>query len=113
MAVYDRQKLTGMSRIQDLTDAVLEYHPEADVDVILDAYLYSAKAHRGQSRKSGEAYISHPIEVAYNLTRLKMDEQTVAAGLLHDTIEDTLSTPESSCGSFPPDFPRGWKIPFC
>lgn len=83
-----------MSRIQDLTDAVLEYHPEADVDVILDAYLYSAKAHRGQSRKSGEAYISHPIEVAYNLTRLKMDEQTVAAGLLHDTIEDTLSTPE-------------------
>jgi len=83
-----------MLRIQDLTDAVLEYHPEADVDVILDAYLYSAKAHRGQSRKSGEAYISHPIEVAYNLTRLKMDEQTVAAGLLHDTIEDTLSTHE-------------------
>jgi len=83
-----------MVRIQDLTDAVLEYHPEADVDVILDAYLYSAKAHRGQSRKSGEAYISHPIEVAYNLTRLKLDEQTVAAGLLHDTIEDTLATPE-------------------
>ncbi|VAX29765.1 Guanosine-3',5'-bis(diphosphate) 3'-pyrophosphohydrolase / GTP pyrophosphokinase, (p)ppGpp synthetase II [hydrothermal vent metagenome] len=87
-------KINGMLRIQDLTDAVLEYHPEADIDVILDAYLYSAKAHRGQSRKSGEAYISHPIEVAYNLTRLKMDEQTVAAGLLHDTIEDTLSTPE-------------------
>jgi guanosine-3',5'-bis(diphosphate) 3'-pyrophosphohydrolase len=84
----------SMLRIQDLTDAVLEYHPEADIDVILDAYLYSAKAHRGQSRKSGEAYISHPIEVAFNLTRLKMDEQTVAAGLLHDTIEDTLSTPE-------------------
>jgi guanosine-3',5'-bis(diphosphate) 3'-pyrophosphohydrolase len=83
-----------MLGIQDLTDAVLEYHPEADIDVILDAYLYSAKAHRGQSRKSGEAYISHPIEVAFNLTRLKMDEQTVAAGLLHDTIEDTLSTPE-------------------
>ena len=83
-----------MLRIQDITNAVLEYHPEADVDVILEAYLYSAKAHRGQSRKSGEAYISHPIEVAYNLTRLKMDEQTVAAGLLHDTIEDTLATPE-------------------
>ncbi len=94
MAVPSHRKITGMLRIQDLTDAVLEYHPEADVDVILDAYLYSAKAHRGQSRKSGEAYISHPIEVAYNLTRLKMDEQTVAAGLLHDTIEDTLATPE-------------------
>ena len=92
--VYGRRKLTGMSRIRDLTDAVLEYHPEADVDVILDAYLYSEKAHRGQSRKSGEAYISHPLEVAHNLTRLKMDEQTVAAGLLHDTIEDTLSTHE-------------------
>ena len=94
MAMSNRRKTDGMLRIQDLTDAVLEYHPEADVDVILDAYLYSAKAHRGQSRKSGEAYISHPIEVAYNLTRLKMDEQTVAAGLLHDTIEDTLATPE-------------------
>ncbi len=83
-----------MLKIQDLTDAVLQYHPDANVDVILDAYLYSAKAHRGQSRRSGEAYISHPMEVAHNLTRLKMDEQTVAAGLLHDTIEDTLATPE-------------------
>ena len=83
-----------MRKIRDLTDAVLSYHPEADVDVILDAYLYSAKAHRGQSRRSGEAYISHPLEVAYNLTLLKMDEQTVAAGLLHDTIEDTLATPD-------------------
>jgi GTP diphosphokinase / guanosine-3',5'-bis(diphosphate) 3'-diphosphatase len=83
-----------MLTIQDLTDAVLEYRADADVDVILDAYLYSAKAHRGQSRKSGEAYISHPMRVAFNLTRLKMDEQTVAAGLLHDTIEDTLATPE-------------------
>lgn len=62
--------------------------------IILDAYLYSEKAHKGQSRKSGEAYISHPVNVAYNLTRLKMDEQTVAAGLLHDTLEDTLATPE-------------------
>ncbi|GJL77529.1 MAG: GTP pyrophosphokinase [Nitrospinaceae bacterium] len=85
--------MTGLS-IQDLTDAVLKYHPGADVDVILDSYLYSAKAHRGQSRKSGEAYISHPMNVAFNLTRLKMDEQTVAAGLLHDTIEDTLATSE-------------------
>lgn len=72
----------------------MEYHPSAEVDVILDAYLYSAKAHRGQSRKSGEAYFSHPVEVAYNLTRLKLDEKTVAAGLLHDTIEDTLTTLE-------------------
>jgi len=83
-----------MLKIQDLTEEVLRYHPDADVDIILDAYLYSIKAHRGQSRSSGEAYISHPIEVAYNLAKLKVDERTVAAGLLHDTIEDTLTTPE-------------------
>ena len=83
-----------MLKIRDLTEEVLRYHPEADVDIILDAYLYSIKAHRGQSRSSGEAYISHPIEVAYNLAKLKVDERTVAAGLLHDTIEDTLTTPE-------------------
>jgi len=81
-----------MRSLDDITDAVLEYHPEADVDIILDAYFFSAKAHRGQSRQSGEAYLSHPVEVAYNLTRLKMDEKTVAAGLLHDTLEDTLAT---------------------
>ncbi len=83
-----------MRQLDEITDAVLAYHPEADVDIILDAYLFSAKAHRGQSRQSGEAYLSHPVEVAYNLTRLKMDEKTVAAGLLHDTLEDTLATEE-------------------
>ena len=81
-------------KVQDLTDALLEYLPDADVDIILNAYIYSAKAHRGQSRRSGEAYISHPLEVANNLVKLKLDATTVAAGLLHDTIEDTLSTPE-------------------
>ncbi len=83
-----------MRKLNEITDAVLAYHPDADVDIILDAYVYSAKAHRGQSRRSGEAYLSHPVEVAYNLTRLKLDERTVAAGLLHDTIEDTLATPD-------------------
>ncbi|MBC8287493.1 MAG: bifunctional (p)ppGpp synthetase/guanosine-3',5'-bis(diphosphate) 3'-pyrophosphohydrolase [Nitrospinae bacterium] len=81
-------------KVQDLTDALLKYMPDADVDIILNAYIYSAKAHRGQSRRSGEAYISHPLEVAHNLVKLKLDPTTVAAGLLHDTIEDTLSTPE-------------------
>ncbi len=81
-------------KLEDVTEAVAKYHPEADLDIIWDAYIYSAKAHRHQSRRSGAAYISHPLEVAYNLTRLKMDEQTVAAGLLHDTIEDTLATAE-------------------
>lgn len=83
-----------MRKLSEITEAVQAYHPTANVDIILDAYIYSAKAHRGQSRRSGEAYLSHPVEVAYNLTRLKMDERTVAAGLLHDTIEDTLATSE-------------------
>ncbi len=83
-----------MLALKDITNAVLAYHPKADIDVILDAYLFSAKAHRGQSRDSGEAYFSHPVHVAYNLTKLRMDENAIAAGLLHDTIEDTLATPE-------------------
>lgn len=62
--------------------------------------MFSAKAHRGQSRTSGEAYLSHPVEVAFNLTRLRMDEKTVAAGLLHDTLEDTLTTPEEIRSQF-------------
>jgi len=81
-------------KLEDIAEAVAKYHPEANLDIIWDAYIYSAKAHRHQSRRSGAAYISHPLEVAYNLTRLKMDEQTIAAGLLHDTIEDTLATAE-------------------
>ena len=81
-------------KIQDLTEALSKYLPDADISIVEKAYEYSAKAHQGQSRRSGEAYISHPLEVANNLVKLKMDETTLAAGLLHDTIEDTLSTPK-------------------
>ena len=81
-------------KVQEITEELLKYLPDADIGVVQKAYEYSAKAHLGQSRRSGEAYISHPIEVARNLVKLRMDENTLAAGLLHDTIEDTLSTPE-------------------
>ncbi|MFQ5671678.1 MAG: RelA/SpoT family protein [Nitrospinales bacterium] len=83
-----------MLKLDDITNAVLSYHPEADLDIILEAYVFSAKAHRGQSRQSGAAYLSHPLAVAFNLTKLKLDEITVAVGLLHDTVEDTTATPE-------------------
>ncbi len=89
-----------MSKVTQITDAVLSYHPTADVSLIFNAYMFSAKAHRGQSRTSGEAYLSHPVEVAFNLTRLRMDEKTVAAGLLHDTLEDTLTTAEEIQNQF-------------
>jgi GTP pyrophosphokinase len=89
-----------MLKLDDITDSILQYHPNADIDIILNAYVFTAKAHRGQSRKSGEAYLSHPLEVAYNVTRLKMDEVSVAAALLHDTIEDTMTTAQEILDAF-------------
>lgn len=83
-----------MVRIEDIRDWVLSYNPDADLDVIERAYIYSAKVHRGQTRLSGEPYISHPLEVAGILAKLKMDSITIAAGLLHDTVEDGYTTLE-------------------
>ncbi|MFH1994725.1 MAG: HD domain-containing protein, partial [Nitrospinota bacterium] len=83
-----------MIRFEDIVDAVLAYNESADIDLIKKAYVYSAKVHSGQLRDSGEPYLSHPLAVAHLLTKLNMDETSIAAGLLHDTIEDTCSTPE-------------------
>ena len=76
-------------RLEDIVERIQNYHPEADVDLLRRAYIFSAKAHQGQTRLSGEAYLNHPIEVAAILAYLKLDAATVATGLLHDTIEDT------------------------
>ncbi len=81
-------------RLEDIVERIQNYHPEADVDLLRRAYIFSAKAHQGQTRLSGEAYLIHPIEVAAILADLKLDAATVAAGLLHDTIEDTTCTRE-------------------
>lgn len=81
-----------MIRLRDITSALLSYHAGADVSLIEKAYVYSAKVHQGQIRLSGEPYLSHLLEAAYILTQMKMDVVTVAAGLLHDTIEDTSAT---------------------
>src|SRR5512142_1237009 len=79
-------------RFEDILDAVSAYHPGANVPLVQRAYMYSAKVHAGQVRKSGEPYLVHPLEVAYILTRLRLDEASLATGLLHDTVEDTLTT---------------------
>lgn len=79
-------------RFEDIAEAIQEYHPAADIGFIQRAYLYSAKVHAGQTRKSGEPYLTHPLEVAYLLTQLRLDEASVITGLLHDTVEDTLAT---------------------
>lgn len=81
-----------MLRLNDILDRVQQYNPDADLDIIKKAYVYSAKVHQGQMRKSGEPYLIHPLEVAGILTQLKLDEASIVTGLLHDTIEDTLTT---------------------
>ncbi len=78
-----------MYRIGEIIDLVLAYYPEADAEAIERAYIYSAVAHRGQLRTSGEAYLSHPLEVAGILAKMRMDVTTIIAGLLHDVPEDT------------------------
>src|SRR5213082_2062655 len=83
-----------MIRLNDILEKVSAYHPDADVDLVKKAYVYSAKVHQGQVRKSGEPYLVHPLEVAGILADLKLDEASIVAGLLHDTIEDTLAKPE-------------------
>jgi len=81
-------------RLEDIVERIQTYNPDADVDLLRRAYIFSAIAHQGQTRLSGESYLVHPIEVAAILANLKLDAATVAAGLLHDTIEDTTATPE-------------------
>ena len=83
-----------MLRLNDILDKVAAYHPAADLDLIKKAYVYSAKVHQGQIRKSGEPYLVHPLEVAGILAELRLDEASIVTGLLHDTIEDTLATRE-------------------
>ena len=78
-----------MIRINDIIDKITEYHPDADLDIIDRAYIYSARVHDGQVRLSGEPYLSHPLEVAGILADMKLDVVSVAAGLLHDVVEDT------------------------
>ena len=83
-----------MIRINDIIDRVFDYYPEADLSVIEKAYVFSARVHDGQIRLSGEPYLSHPLEVAGILADMKLDTVSVAAGLLHDVVEDTYATPE-------------------
>ena len=66
----------------------------ADKNLIQKAYVFSATAHANQIRLSGEPYLSHPLEVAYILSKMKMDIATICAGLLHDTVEDSSATVE-------------------
>ena len=81
-----------MISLDDILNDVKAYNPGAQTDLIRRAYEFSAKAHEGQKRKSGEPYLVHPLEVAKILTQLKMDVDSLVAAILHDTIEDTKTT---------------------
>lgn len=83
-----------MLRQYELVDRVLDYDPEADEALLNRAYVFSMQAHGSQKRASGDPYFSHPIEVAGILTDLHLDDETIATAILHDTIEDTVATPE-------------------
>lgn len=83
-----------MAHLDKIINQITSYHPTADLDVLHKAYIFSGKVHQGQYRLSGDAYLSHPLEVAEILARLQLDIPTIVTGLLHDTIEDTLTTRE-------------------
>ncbi|MCP2520757.1 bifunctional (p)ppGpp synthetase/guanosine-3',5'-bis(diphosphate) 3'-pyrophosphohydrolase [Candidatus Aminicenantes bacterium AC-335-A11] len=83
-----------MIRFDEIVEKVLTYNPKADIDLLRRAYVFSAKAHKGQTRLSGEPYLSHPLEVTSLLADMKLDETTLAAGLLHDVLEDTDVSPD-------------------
>src|SRR5512139_2057390 len=81
-----------MIRLNDILEKVSRNFPGADLRPIEKAYVYTAKVHLGQVRLSGEPYLIHPLEVTAILADMKMDIATVAAGLLHDTVEDTYAS---------------------
>ena len=83
-----------MIRFEDLLEKVRAYSPDADLELLRRAYVFSALEHKGQVRHSGEPYLVHPLEVADILADMKFDVVCVAAGLLHDVVEDTLTTIE-------------------
>ena len=92
-----------MIRFETLLEKVRGYSPEADLELLRRAYVFSALEHKGQVRHSGEPYLVHPLEVADLLADMKLDVVAVSAGLLHDVVEDTLTTPERITELFGPE----------
>src|SRR5476651_500955 len=92
-----------MIRFEDLLEKVRSYSPDADLELLRRAYVFSAFEHRGQVRRSGEPYLIHPLAVAEFLVDLKLDVVAISAGLLHDVVEDTLTTIERIQELFGPE----------
>ena len=92
-----------MINFEKLTDKALASHPDADTGLLRKAYDFSAKEHAGQTRRSGEPYVTHPLEVASLVADMRLDDVAIAAGLLHDVVEDTLTSIERVRELFGPD----------
>ncbi len=88
---------------EELILRVRKYHPSTDISLIRKAYSVASEAHQGQVRKSGEPYIIHPLYVSIILADLELDKETIAAGLLHDVVEDTIMTDEEIAEQFGED----------
>ncbi len=108
--VFDDGRIKAMKEFlspeelyQDLISRVRKYHPSDDISLIEKAYNIAAEAHANQVRKSGEPYIIHPLGVAIVLADLELDKETIAAGLLHDVVEDTIMTDEEIKAEFGED----------
>ncbi len=95
-----------MMRQYELVDRVRAYIPDVDEDRLNRAYVFTVQMHGAQKRASGDPYFSHPVEVAGLMTDLKMDEDTIITALLHDTVEDTLTTIEEVESKFGPEVAR-------
>ncbi len=92
-----------MISVDQITQQVQQYNAHADVDLIKKAYHFASQVHEGQKRVSGDPYFIHPVEVAVILAQMKLDASAIAAGLLHDTVEDSLTTMEEVKKGFGPE----------
>jgi len=95
-----------MLRQYELVERVKAYDPGADEALLNRAYVFTVQKHGSQKRASGDPYFSHPVEVAGLMTDLKLDQETIATALLHDTVEDTLATIADIEAQFGPDIAR-------
>ena len=89
-----------MPRLEKILDNIEKYHPEADLGMVRRAYEHAAQAHDGQTRRSGDPYVTHPLNTALTITELRLDVASVCAGLLHDAVEDTSMTVEELSEEF-------------
>ena len=93
-------------RIESILSRVEQYRDEMDEDLLRQAYVFAANRHEGQVRRSGEAYFTHPLTVAWILAEMELDEVAIAAGLLHDILEDTKTKEDELEHQFGPDVTR-------